>query len=226
MSEEKAPRRLEVDKPLTVAEMREKAGLPKKVYRNPVPQLPSLGVDPAEVRTADQRSKACLELKLNGAPFHEIAEQLGYASPEQAKAAYIAALASLSSPEDFDTLRQVEALRAERLFARSWAMAKADVLIVHSVEKDEDGNEVEVEKYVANEDKFRWHEQAAKDLMMHAIITGAKAPARVEVTAETQELNQMVQVLLARRAADEQKEIEADIFDAELIPDEPEGLGE
>lgn len=223
------PKRLDFERPPTSAELAKKAaeqkGTPKSVIRRgAIPKLPPLEVDPSDVRKADQRSVACLSLRNAGAPWHEIAKLLDYADAGSAKAAYIAALANSAPVEDFETLRQMEAMRAESLFRRSLAMASADYLVVHRTATDDEGNDYEIEEHVPNTDKLRWHEQAGKDLALHAMITGAKAPARVEVTADTQELNQMVQVLLQRGQLESARE--ADIFDAEIIPDEPEGMGE
>lgn len=198
----------------------DRAKKPKKVRTLPVPVLPKIEIDPGEVGKADQRAIACVNMKLQGAPFHEIAKELGYANAKSANAAYIAALANMSPVEDWETLRQVEALRAETLFRRSLAMASADYLVVHGVAEDDEGNEYEYEERVPNTDRLRWHEQAGKDLALHAMITGAKAPARVEVSADTQELNQMVQALIqVERAKTPEIEMEADIWDAEVIPD-------
>jgi hypothetical protein len=186
---------------------------PRVPLKARIPELPPLehDFDATKLPTPDQRSEACVNMKLAGAPWPEIVKELGYADVQSARSAYIAALANSHPPEDWDTLRQTAMLRAEGSLARSNAMASADYLIVR-YEKD---GEI-VEEYVPNADKLRWHEQASKDLMNWAIISGAKAPSRVEVTASSAELNQMVQVLLAGQ---EQREIEADIWDAEVVPD-------
>lgn len=177
--------------------------------RERIPMLPDLGVDPSRITTSDQRSVACVNMRLAGAPFHEIANELGYRTATSARQAYIAALAHSYPVEDWETLRQVEAMRAEALLRRSLAMASADYLVDH-----------ETGEKIPNSDRIRWHEQAGKDLALHATITGAKAPTRVEVSATTQELNQMVNALM--QAQGEANEIEAGIWDAEEIPDAPE----
>lgn len=213
--------RVDFDREPSRAEKRRAKGLAPKKYRQAtVPKLPELNVDPDTIGRPDQRAIACVNMRLNGAPFHEIAKSLEYASPATAKQAYTAALANMNPVEDWETLRQVEALRAETLFRRSLAMASADYLVVHKVVEDEDGVMHEIEERVPNTDRLRWHEQAGKDLALHAMITGAKAPARVEVSATTQELNQMVHVLLQNGGAE--NAIEADIWDAEEIPEDAE----
>lgn len=189
---------------------------PKKTLKGRVPMLPSLDVDPEKVGDPDQRAVACANMRLAGAPFHEIAKALDYSDATSAKAAFIAAMASLNPLEDLETLRQSEAMRAEQLFRRSFAMAGADYLVV--TEEGEDGEVIETR--VPNTDRLRWHEQAGKDLALHAMITGAKAPSRVEVTATTQELNRMVDVLL--HAEGGPGVVEADVFQITELPAEPE----
>lgn len=185
---------------------------PKKPPRpkQQVPRLPRRPVEPDQIVKPDQRAVACVNMKLAGAPFHEIAEHLGYASPSAAEQAYVSALAGMYPVETWESLRQVEAMRAEQLFRQSLAMAQADYLVV----EDEDGNEIQV----PNTERRQWHEQAGKDLMMHATITGAKAPARVEVNANTQEINQMVEIILSQQRG-ESTAIEASIWDVADIPE-------
>lgn len=175
-----------------------------------IPVLPTLGVDPEKLKAPDQRAVACVNMRLAGAPFHEIAKALEYASPVSAKSAFIAALAALHPKEDWETLRQLEAMRAEQLLARSLAMANADYLV------DKDNPDI----LIPNRDKLRWHEQAAKDLLLHATITGAKAPTQIAITPSEVELDQMVQALLA--AQGELPEIEGEIIDIEDVPEGPE----
>jgi hypothetical protein len=151
---------------------------------------------PAEERLPDldvnlpphlnRRIIACVNMRLAGAPFYEIAQQLEYASPADAKRDYARAIATTHGPEDWDTLRQLEGARAEALFRRSFEMASADFLI--DLENPD--------QRVPNTQKLQWHEQAARDLMNHAIITGAKAPTRVEITPAEQEYDQLVGALL------------------------------
>lgn len=206
--------RLDFDKPDSKAEKRrqrrkaEGKAEPKRPepLKERIPALPALGVDPDKIRKPDQRAVACVNMRLAGAPFHEIAKQLEYASPMAAKNAYISALANMFPTEDWETLRQVEAMRAEQLLRRSFAMASADYLV--------DGDTGE---RIPNRDRFRWHEQAGKDLALHAMITGAKAPTRMEVSADTQELNHLVNVLLQQAGGSE--EIEADVFEIEELPE-------
>lgn len=198
------------------AAARAEAGLPpkepKKRLADKIPQLPALQVDPANLRKPDQRAVACVNLRVAGTPFHEIARLLEYESAGSAKAAYISAMANLFPQESWEQLRQTETMRAEQQLRRSVEMASAEYLIVHTGEVDEDGNEIV--KRVANADRLRWHEQAGKDLALHAMITGAKAPVRVEVAASVQELNEIANELIA---AEGSRDLEADIFDLDEI---------
>jgi hypothetical protein len=191
----------------------------RKPLKARVPVLPRLEVDVQRLPTPTQRSVACVNLRLDGVPFYKIAELLDYSDAAAAKSAYIAALSSTHAPEDWDTLRQSEVMRAEQQWARSSAMAQADFLVIYD---EETGEEIE---RIPNTEKLRWHEQASKDLMAHAIIAGAKAPSRVEVSASSAELNQMVQVMLTQVDGD-RLAIEADIWDADLVPDEADPMGD
>lgn len=210
-----AENHLEFERPQSYAEKRAAEGRPrspKKRLAERIPQLPALDVDPEKLRKPDQRSVACVNMRIAGAPFHEIAASLEYESAGAAKAAYVAALASLYPQEGWEQLRQTEAMRAEQQLRRSIEMASADYLVVHTGEFDDDGEEI-VER-VPNSEKLRWHEQAGKDLALHAMITGAKAPTRVEVSASVQELNEIANELIA---AEGHRDLEADIFDLDEI---------
>lgn len=178
---------------------------PKKSVAR-IPTLPELIVDPSNIEKPDQRAVACVNLRMAGAPFHEIAKELGYASPQAAKDAYVAALAGMHPAEDWETQREVEAMRALTLFRQALAMAQADYLV--------DANDPTVR--IPNTEKRAWNETAQKALALHAMITGAKAPSRMEVSASTQELNSMVQVILS--AQGKETEIEADVWDVDEIP--------
>ncbi len=207
MSFEQPPRKSE-QRAAAAAERGEEPRKPRT--KGQIPRLPRRDVDPEKIAKPDQRAVACVNMKLAGASFVDIANELGYAGPQAAEQAYVNALAGMYPVETWESLRQIEAMRAEQLFSQSFAMASADYLVVD----DADGNEVQV----PNTERLKWHEQAAKDLMMHAAITGAKAPARVEVSASTQELNQMVEIILHNSGAE--RAIEASVFDLADIPDD------
>ena len=210
--------RMDFEKPESYAEaakrIRKEHGLPELAPKASVPVLPPMQVDPETIQKADQRAIACVNMRLAGAPFWEIAQTLEYANAGSAKAAFIAAMAEMNPPEDWETLRQQEAMRAEQQLRRSIAMASADYLV-----DDETGQRI------PNTEKLKWHEQASKDIALHVMITGAKAPNRIEVSATVQELNAMVNTLIAKQGG-ELEELEADVLAMDDLPPEAEPMGE
>lgn len=214
------PKRVEFDPAPSKAEKRNggKPATPRPPISERIPRLPGMErMDPAKLQSPEQRQVACVNMKLDGAPFHEIARELNYANADAARSAYYSALANMHPPEDIETLRQAEGLRAESLFRDSLRMATADYLVATEIVHDEEtGEDIEREVRIPNTEKLRWHEQAAKDLALHAAITGAKAPARVEVNASTEEINRLVTLLAQQRG---NGDIEANIFDLDEIED-------
>lgn len=165
-----------------------------------IPKLPTTRHDMSTdlKRGVSQRDRAAVNLKLNGASYVEICDTLEYESPDDAQRAVVRTLALTHSSDDWETLRLVEGARAERLLAQSIAMATADYL------ETEDGERI------PNRDRLAWHRQAGVDLMNHAIITGAKAPAKVEITPGQEEIDRIVH-MLAEKAGHES------IIDAEVL---------
>jgi hypothetical protein len=218
------PKRLDFEKPERRSEKRkrerEERGLPPKPPRprgaDLIPTLPPLEVDTQLIqRDPDQRAIACVNLRLQGAPFHEVAKELGYPTAAIAKSAFIAALAAMNPPEDWETLRQTEVMRAEAQLRRSTQMASAEYLVY----TDDTGQE----RVVPNVDRLKWHEQVGKDLALHATISGAKAPAHVKVSADTQELDQLVAALLEQSGAKGDVEVDIlalDEIEAEVIEED------
>lgn len=206
---------LNIRKPMTKAEKRAAAGkapkTPKKATAR-IPVLPTMTTDVEKLQKPDQRSRACVNMKLAGAGFQAIADELGYASAQSAQDAYVSALANMYPMANWETLRQEAALRAEELLRTSLAMANADYFV--------DANDPKT--LIPNTDKLRWHEQAGKNLALHVMITGAKAPTRIEMSADTQELNGLLQTLLA--AEGREPEIEASVWDIEDIPESDEDI--
>lgn len=149
------------------------------------------------VRGLSQRAKACVNMRLEGASFMEIADFLEYETPQDARRDCERALAATHPPEDWETLRQVATARAETLFQQSFRYSRADFLI------DQDGNQV------PNTEKRAWHNQAAQDLMNHAIISGAKAPAKLEVTPGEAALDRLADKMLRRGGYTVAEEAEA-----------------
>lgn len=138
------------------------------------------------VRGVSQRARACVNMRLEGASFLEIADVLEYESAQDAKRDCERALAATHPPEDWETMRQMATIRAERQLAESLKFARADYLL------NDDGEKV------PNADKIRWHQQASSDLMNFVTISGAKAPTKVEITPGEAHLEQLVNELLIR----------------------------
>lgn len=160
---------------------------------------------PNEVRHGvSQRAKACANMRLEGATFVEIAEFLEYPDAAAAKRDFTRALAATHPAEDWETMRQMESARAEKLFKQSLAMASADYLV------DDEGNRV------PNNEKLAWHRQAAADLLNHATISGAKAPSKLEITPGEAQLEQLVEQMLQRSGHEVAKE--ADVLELTQVP--------
>jgi hypothetical protein len=84
----------------------------------------------ADLEESDRvsRMEAAVALRMEGAPFSEIAEILGYSSAAQARIAIERALAALAqSPEDRDHLRFLEARRLERILRGLWKKATGEI---------------------------------------------------------------------------------------------------
>ena len=189
---------------------------PKEPKSPAIPALPAptKPLTSAEVkRGVSVRDRAAVNLKLAGASYAEIADTMEFDTPAHAKRAVERALALTHSPDDWETLRMLAAGRAEALFQRSFAMAGADYLV------DEDGNRI------PNVDKLRWHQQAAADLMNHAVITGAKAPTKIEITPDEEKLDAIVSNLMSRMGHEDI--VDAEVIELEALPAAPaDDLGE
>lgn len=163
----------------------------------PPPEKPLSG---DEVRRGvSNRDRSAVNLKLDGASYTDIAETLDFDSPAAAKRAVERTLAATHSTEEWDTLRAMAAARAERLFARSSAMAGADYLI-----------DQETQEKIPNAEKLAWHRQAGADLMNWVTITGAKAATKVEITPDEETFDRLVGQMVGRLGHE-------DILDAEVI---------
>lgn len=184
---------------------------PKAEKKLGIPTLPKneVALTGDEVRAGiSQRARAAVNLKLAGASYVDIAETLEFPSPEAAKREVERALAVTHSPDEWETLRLVAAARAEQMFARSSAMAAADYLVLEDGEK------------VPNMEKLAWHRQAGVDLMNHATITGAKAPAKIEITPDEEKLDSIVTALVQRMGHEDI--LDAEVLELEQLPDGPE----
>lgn len=175
----------------------------------PVVHLPAAA--PAEksmqvVRGVSLRAKACVNMRLEGASFVEIAEYLEYESPAAAKRDCERALAATHPVEDWDTMRHMMVARAEKLFSNSLKHAQADYYVTEEGDK------------VANTEKRAWHAQAASDLTNLANISGAKAPTKMEITPGEVEMERLVEEILSRSG--HEVAVEADVLELSVLPRE------
>lgn len=180
-----------------------------------LPQVARLDPDDIDMRGGVTKlDEAVVSMRIDGAPFEEIARVLSLPSAEAAYTRMVAALAKTHPREDWETLRNLEVARAEQLMRRSFAMAEADFFV--------DAEDPTV--MIPNTEKLRWHQQAGQDLALHATITGAKAPTRVEITPTDQEYDALVTEVLRARGHVEPKEYNIlaieDIQDAEVVEGE------
>jgi hypothetical protein len=150
--------------------------------------------------------EAIVNMRVDNVPFEEIARILSLPSATDAYQRCVRALAKTHPREDWETTRQLEIARAEQLLRRSMAMAAAE-FFVDAENPDE---------LIPNEDRLRWHQQAGQDLALHATISGAKAPTRVEITPTDQEYEALVTEVLRSRGHSEPAEF--DILSLDQIP--------
>lgn len=196
------------------ADRKKKPKKPKKAEKRVViPQLPPPVVPQIDGtrRGISNRDRAAVNLKLEGASYLEISDMLEFDDPEDAQRVVERALALTHAPDEWDTLRLVAGARAEKLLSLSLAMASATHLI------DPETNEP-----IPNKDRLAWHRQAGEDLMRHAIITGAKAPAKVEITPDDTVINELVSRLL--KAGGHEDIVDAEVLDLEDLPEITDGL--
>lgn len=187
----------------------------------PVLPPPSNALTKAEVHAGvSQRDRAIVNMKLAGASFVEIADTLEIEDVADVKRAFDRTIALTHAPEDYETLRMTAAARLEMLMKRSIAMAQADFLVDQATGE-----------HIPNEDRRGWHAQAVNDVMMHAALTGAKAPTRVEITPDEARMDELT-AQLVRKLGGEDMILDAEVIELDEIPDvpddvarEPEDLG-
>lgn len=166
----------------------------------PIPPEPVQPITSTEIkRGVSERSRSAANLKVEGYTYDEIARILEFPSATDARRAVESVLAAIHGPGDYDTLRLVVTARAELQLKRSLGMAGADFLV-----------DQKTGKRLPNPEKLRWHQQASVDLMNYAIITGAKAPTKVEITPGEADMETLVSRILSRQGHE-------DIVDAEVI---------
>lgn len=185
----------------------------EKPKRRRIPVLPALDIRVSDLKMAGDVTSldaAVVAMRIDGAPFAKIAEVLDLPNAGEAKQRMYRAIARTHPQEDWETLRMLETARVDQLLEQSMAMAKADYFV------DAD----DPDHLIPNEDKLRWHGQAAADIALHATITGAKAPTRIEITPSDQEYAILVQKMLEIEGKTPPKEY--DILEVQEIPDDPE----
>lgn len=159
------------------------------------------------LRGISQRARSAVNLKIDGASYADIAATLEYDSVADCRREIERTLAATHPIDDWNTLRATVVARAERQLERSFKMAGADYLV-----------DRETGRPVANVEKLRWHQQAGVDLMNFATITGAKAPTRVEVTPAEEQMEALVERLLA--ASGHTEVLEAEVIELDEVPAE------
>jgi hypothetical protein len=181
---------------------------PKAVIARLPDNRPALTGDEIK-RGVSERSRAAANLKVEGMSYDEIADVLDFPDARAAKRAVESTLAAIHGPGDYETLRVIASTRAERQFSRSAAMAGAAFLV-----------DSETGEKLPNIEQLRWHQQASADLMNWAVITGAKAPSKVEITPGDEAMDKLLQQI-ARRAGHEDI-VDAEVLDFDDIPPEVE----
>lgn len=181
--------------------------------RTVIPVLPETTVPIEEIRgNPGLRSRACVNLRVERTPWHEIVRLLEYDTVEQARADYLRTLASMHKPEEAETMRALTIANAEQLLHRSMQMASANFLV----------DAEHPEKKIPNREQLRWHAQAGQDLNLLATITGVKAPLKVEITPTEEQYALLTAAVLQARGV--QPIIEAEVLELEELTEEPEEL--
>lgn len=173
----------------------------------PVLPPPNLNVSDIDMRgDVTTLDEAVVNMRITGASFQDIATTLGLPSAGDAQQRLYRAIAKTHPREDWETTRALEVARVEQQVARSMAMAGADYFV-----------DAETNERIPNEDRLKWHAQASQDIALHATITGAKAPTKVEVTPTDAEYQQLVDLILEQKGV--KRDHEVDILALEEIPD-------
>lgn len=150
----------------------------------------------------NRKADAALKLRMSGVSWSDVAMTLGYPTPRQAQLAVEKALQrQLDDPDDKQHMRGLAGVRLERLLQGIWNKAI---------------NPADPEQMVAV--------ARARDLIdRHAKLYGLDAPTEFVVHSPTQsELEDWVLRMTGSLVPDVD---EPDIFDAEVIEDEPAILG-
>lgn len=160
------------------------------------------GRDPnADLNEKDENpttAQAALTLKLSGASYTQVANQLGYSSAYRARKAVERVLASASdSAEDRDIMRELTKRRLDRLLQS--VMGKA------------------VDP--SDPEHLAYNARALAIIDRGAKVYGLDAPTQVQVTPTDERLQQVLE-LVKQTAGHDRDAQEADIVDAEIVEDE------
>jgi hypothetical protein len=157
------------------------------------------------------RQEAAVAMRMEGAPYSDIAATLGYANATQARTAVERCLASLShSPEDRDHLRFLEARRLERILRGIWKKATQEFIT------DENGEKI------ANVEHLAAARTALAVIDRHSRLYGLDAPQELVVYNPTQiELQKWIEKVAGQvRSAGPE---EVDIISGEVIDETEDG---
>lgn len=155
----------------------------------------------AVVRARERKANAALQMKMAGATWDEIAEVIGYPTPRQAIVAVERALErELKTDQSQAKMRALAGQRLERLLRSCWSKAI-------------DPN---------NPEHLQALTKAREVIDRHAKLYGLDAPTEVVVhSPTTSELERWVASVISGVAP---KVDEYDIFEGEIIEDEPKAL--
>lgn len=145
------------------------------------------------------KAAAAVMLRIAGADFTTIAEELNYANASAARNAYEQALASAASdPKDIEHQRLLTHMRLERLLLSVW-------------EKANDAN---------NPDQVAYVRSALSIIDRHARLLGLDAPQQMVIhTPDARSVTQWVEYMVSQVTGGEIL-AESDIIDAEEVGDD------
>lgn len=153
---------------------------------------------------ATRRTRAAAIMRSRMYSFDEIAQMLGYANGQQARAAVVSHVVSLDKGNELETLRYSLLGALEAQARRSIMLASADSF------RDTEG------KIYPNHDRLAWHKEARQDLEALARISGAQAASQIHLTTpESAELDEIVRQLeiAAGRVIEEPEVLVLDVID-------------
>lgn len=145
------------------------------------------------------KAAAAVALRMAGADFASIAEELKYSNATAARNAYERALASVASdPKDLEHQRMLTHMRLERLLLSVWETANDP----------------------KHPDQIAYVRSALSIIDRHARLLGIDAPQQMVVhTPDARQVTEWVQVML-KQVTNGEVVAESDIIDAEEVGDD------